>query len=357
MSTVNVYVGKEMIKVDLDNLLGTEISTLDKITYETAKKYGDFIAAIEITVEDCLGTAVNITDEVSYKLAIADLVNIINEDKVDDIENINNQEEEIMMKINETKEVKAVQELLEKAGIAVEDIKVTAGETVEEYIEKADGSLDVLKSGFEKAVNTLDSITGFSLVKESVCKIMEAGTKNGVSAKSMKKMARECRDLVEKEQAFLIKCADKVTDEKAKGKLKEKIAKLDSLLNLCGRRISIFEAIVIAMIALAKKVAKTLRRLFQIDEEKSIIGAIFRGLSELGGILRAGIKLVWNTIEFGASFVIAGVVKVCAFLYRTIMTVISKIASWVNIRREKFTNEENFEDDFEDYDDEELTIE
>lgn len=342
MASTVIYVGKEIIKVDLDNLLDTNISSLDKITYEIAKKYGDFIAAIEITVEDCLGSEVNIVDEVSYKLAVADLVNIINEDKEEPTtETTNNNtilEEELEMKETFTGNMKAaVEEVFSKFEEAKENIKVNAGETKEEYIEKVDDSLNVMKGALGDVLNTLDNVFGFSVLKHSILDIIQEGCVGSSSKKDLFAMASRCRELIEEE----IELLEMWGTEKS---FKDAV----TLKALIGdeRGKSIFEAFVSGVVWIGKKVNRKLRDWFHVDDEKSVMASICRSIAGFVDVLRAGIKIVWNATKFAISFVIAGAIKIADIVYRAIKGLVSKIKNWTVAQYEKLTSKD-VEDDSE----------
>lgn len=341
MASTVIYVGKEIIKVDLDNLLDTDISSLDKITYEIAKKYGDFIAAIEITVEDCLGSVVNIVDEVSYKLAIADLVNIINEDKAEPMSeetkiNVEILEEELEMTEVKTNVKMAVEEMMGKFEQAKEHVKVNVGETKEEYIERVDDSLNVMKGALAEILDKVSAVLGYDAIKETVLGIIEAGATNGSNKKDLFKMAAKCREYIEEEIELLNAWGDEESFSKA--------VQLKALTE-CERGKSIFEAFASGCIWVAKKVTRKLRQWFQVDEEKSVIGAICRSLAGFASVVRAGVKIVWNTAKFAVSFVVGGAIKVVDFIYRAIKSLVVKIKDWIAAQHEKITEEDDFEEE------------
>lgn len=442
MKEIKVYIGKESYKVDLDNLLGLEIETLDKITYSTAKRYEMFIDAVEVAVEDCTGNPVNIVDEYSYKLAIADLVNIINDDnkiieseekamknnkievtKKDELikaypsltevicdifdwadegdcdytienntltlfgycsgapcewdidittgniirdynaerdcddeeveENNKNEMEETIMNTNTTnnKEEKvminmnaATQEMMAKLNQAKENIKVNAGETAEEYIERVDDSLNVVKGAFGSVLDVVDTALGFSAFKESILEIIEAG-QTGTSKHDLFAMAKDCREKTDKYIQKLIKLGN---PDKAQ-KLKELFEDMQGE--------SIFTKFFSTVYWMGKKIARKLRKWFQVDEEKTVIGAICRSLAGFAGVLRAGAKLVWNTAKFAVSFIAAGVIAIADIIVKAIMTVVSKIKEWGAKKLQSLDDDDDldlFEEEviLEEYDDE-----
>lgn len=243
----------------------------------------------------------------------------------------------------------AVEEMVGKFAEAKENIKVNAGETKEEYFDKVDDSLNVMKGALGNVLGTLDGVLGYTVLKNSIIDIMEAGSDGKTSGKSLFKMARRCRELIEEEIENLEFWGDEESLKKA--------VQLKALTE-GARGKSIFEAFVSGCIWIAKKVTRKLRAWFHVDDEKSVMGNICRSIAGFAGILRAGIKLVWNTAKFAVSFVVAGVIKVADFIYRAIKTLVVKIKEFAVEKYEHLTNKD-IEDDFEDdyFDDEELMAE
>lgn len=357
---LNMYVGKNLVKIDESNLLDMDINVLKGIPYSVASKYAEYISAIEVCVEDCLDIPTDIKDEASYLVALAELESIIKEES--DMENnnvvvekvtvetnnINNKEEKVMETVKENM-VGAVEEMMGKFAEAKENIKVNAGETKEEYFDKVDDSLNVMKGALGNVLGTLDGVLGYTVLKNSIIDMMEAGSDGKTSGKSLFKMARRCRELIEEEIENLEFWGDEESLKKA--------IQLKALTE-GARGKSIFEAFVSGCIWIAKKVTRKLRAWFHVDDEKSVMGSICRSVAGFAGILRAGIKLVWNTAKFAVSFIVAGVIKVADFIYRAIKTLVVKIKEFAVEKYEQLTNKD-IEDDFEDdyFDDEELMAE
>lgn len=363
---LKMYIGKNVINVDESNLLNMDINVLKGIPYSVASKYAEYISAIEVCVEDCLDIPTDIEDEASYLEALVELESIINEESdmvennvVEDVtvetNNTNNKEEKIMRTVKENMSV-AVEEMVGKFAEAKENIKVNAGETKEEYFDKVDDSLNVMKGALANVLDTLDGVLGYTVLKNSIIDIMEAGSNGKTSGKSLFKMARRCRELIEEEIENLEFWGDEESLKKA--------TQLKALTEGVRGK-SIFEAFVSGCIWITKKVTRKLRewgrKLFHIDnivDEKSVMGSICRSIAGFAGILRAGVKLVWNTAKFAVSFVVAGVIKVADFVFRTIRTIVSNIKEFAVDKYNKFTNKD-IEDDLEDdcFADEELKAE
>lgn len=331
---LSIYVGKEIIKVDESNLLGMDIESLKKIPYSIACKYNEYISSLEVCVEDCLNIPADVHDEASYMKALVELETIMENDK----------EEEVMVENNVVLEG-AVEEMMGKFAEAKENIKVNAGETKEEYFDKVDDSLNVMKGALGNVLGTLDGVLGYTVLKNSIIDMMEAGSDGKTSGKSLFKMARRCRELIEEEIENLEFWGDEESLKKA--------VQLKALTEGVRGK-SIFEAFVSGCIWIAKKVTRKLRTWFHVDDEKSVMGSICRSIAGFAGILRAGIKLVWNTAKFAVSFVVAGVIKVADFVFRTISTLVSNIKEFAVEKYEQLTNKD-IEDDY--FDDEELMAE
>lgn len=343
---LNMYVGKQLVKVDETNLLGMDINTLKSIPYDVAKKYAEYISALEVCIEDILDMPTDISDNTSYTDALVKLENIIKEEEAMVVENgvvveevtvettNTNKEEKVMRTVKENMSA-AVEEMVGKFTEAKENIKVGAGETKEEYFNKVDDSLNVVKGAFAGVLGKIDSLLGYSVLKDDILEIIEAGCNEKTSKKDLFRMSAKCREVIEKKIAKVELLGD---PEKA-ATLKELIGNIEEE--------SVFIMFFSTMRWIAKKIARKLRKWFQVDEEKSIIGSICRSIGGFASILRTGAKVVWNTVKFAVSFVVAGVIKIADFIYRAAMIVIGKIKEFVIAKYEKLT-QADFEDDFED---------
>ena len=355
---LSIYVGKEIIKVDESNLLDMDIESLKKIPYSIACKYNEYISSLEVCVEDCLNIPADVHDEASYMEALVELETIMENDKEEEVmvennvvlegvvveNNTNNKEEKVMRTVKENMGA-AVEEMVGKFAEAKENIKVNAGETKDEYFNRVDDSLNIVKGAFGDVLGKVDSLLGFTVLKDKVLAVIEAGCNENTSKKDLFKMARKCREIIENdiEEIELIGNPDDAeTLKELLGSVKDE---------------SIFKMFFSTMVWIGKKVARKLHTWFHVDDEKSVIGSICRSISGFVGILRAGAKIVWNTTKFAVSFLVAGVIKVADFIYRTIKTLVIKIKAFVVDKYNKLTNKDveedidDLEDDF--FDDEE----
>lgn len=351
---LNMYVGKQLLKIDESNLLSMDINTLKSIPYDVAKKYAEYISALEVCIEDILDIPTDISDNISYTEALIKLESIIKEEEsdmannnvvveetVNTTNNTNNKEEKVMRTVKENMSA-AVEEMMGKCKEAKDNIKVNAGETKEEYFDKVDDSLNVVKGAFAGVLGKIDSLLGYSVLKDDILEIIEAGCNEKTSKKDLFRMSAKCREVIEKKIAKVELLGDP-----------EKAATLKELVGNIKEE-SIFTMFFSTMVWIGKKVARKLRTWFHIDDEKSVIGSICRSISGFVGILRAGAKIVWNTTKFAVSFLVAGVIKVADFIYRAIKTLVVNIKEFAVEKYEQLTNKD-FEDDY--FDDEELMAE
>ena len=344
---LTMYVGKQIIKVNEINLLGMDIAVLKSIPYSIAAKYKDYISALEICVEDCLNIPTDIKDEAGYLVALEKLETIIKEEKdmVENNEIVNevvventNNEEELIMKTAKEKMNIAVADMMNKFAEAKESIKVGAGMTKDEYFDRVDNSLNVVKGAFGDILGKIDSLLGFTELKDDILEIIECGCNENTSKKDLFKMARKCREIIE----------DTIEDIEIFGD-PDKAATLKELIGSVKDE-SIFTMFFSTIIWVTKKVARKLRIWFNVDDEKSVMGSICKSVSGFVGILRAGAKIVWNTSKFVVSFLVAGAIKIADFVFRAITTLVSKIKAFAMEKYEKFTHKDE-EDDLEDFDD------
>lgn len=342
---LNIYVGKNLVKVDESNLLDMDINVLKSIPYSVACKYKDYIAALEVCIEDCLDVDRKIHDETSYVLALSEIETIMEDDDEEDFttvnNNSNNKEEKVMMGTVRGNMDAAVEEMKERFAEAKENIKVNAGETKEEYFERVDDSLNVMKGALGNVLNVLDETLGYTVLKHSIIDIMETGSDGKTSAKSLFKMAKRCRELIEEEIENLEFWGDEESLKKA--------TQLKALTEGVRGK-SIFEAFASGCIWIAKKVTRKLRVWFHVDDEKSVIGNICRSISGFASILRAGVELVWSTTKFAVSFVIAGAIKIASFVFNAIKSLVVTIKNYASEKFAKCT-EDDVEDDFIDDED------
>ena len=249
------------------------------------------------------------------------------------INNNTTNKEDVTMEDNKVN--KAVEELMSKLKGAKENIKVEAGMTKEEFVEKTDESLNAMKDALGNTLGVLDNLLGYSVLKNAILDMMEASMVNGSSKKDLFKMARKCRELIEDEIQNLNYWGDE--DSLKKAIQLKAIAQYD-------RDKSIFEAFVSGVIWVAKKVFRKLN-IVSDSEKKGIFASICKGISSFAKVIKAGMKIAWNAVKFTTSFVVSGVVIIADFIYHAIKTAIKKIKDWSTEKFQKV--KEDTEEDFE----------
>jgi len=355
---MKIQFGRGLRTVNEKDLFAIDvIPTWVDIPYDIVKKYEDFITELceqsgtigrfnEAVYKDIVAYATELINPVKEEMEDTDMgTTTINETT----NNTNEMEETTMTGTVKGNVELAVEEMMSKFVEAKENIKVNVGETAEEYIERVDDSVDVMKGALGNVLDVLDKTLGYTILKDSILEIMEAGTTGKSSKKDLFKMAKRCRELLEEEIDNLEFWGDQ-----------ESLAKAVQLkaLTEADRDKSVFEAFVSGCIHIAKRVARKLRKWFQVDNEKSVVGAICRSISGFTKAIRAGVKIVWNTAKFAVSFIIAGAVKVGDFIVRTFKSLFIKMKEWATVQYQKLSKEDA-EDDFAEEDfiiDEEVVI-
>lgn len=247
---------------------------------------------------------------------------------------INMMEDEDMNQTNKSAVEAAVEEMMGKFVAAKENIKINVGETKDEYIDKVDDSIDVMKGALGTTLNVLDDVLGYSVLKDSILDVLETG-QTETSKKDLFRMAKRCRELIELEIENLEYWGDE-----------ESLLKAIQLKPLVEgeRGKSIFEAFATGIVWIVKKVARKLRKWFNVDEEKTLFKNIIRGIGEFAKVIGAGVKIVWNATKFAVSFVIAGAIKFGNFIVGVVKSIVEKIKGWFAAKSEKFTNKDVTED-------------
>lgn len=355
---ITMYVGKEMVKVDLTNLFGVEVTTLKKISYDIAKKYPDFIAALEVAAESYPGGAVNITDENTYNDAMARIIDIINIGQEDTtMEQIFNAEDATV--VADVDYVEVVDNTTTKEDVVMEDMKsmmmdengnldkegikkvidnIAAGATniVGDVKEDVADNVEQAKAHFV-SVSGLLGILGLRKLKADYDRIIYAGTNDNGGLTKIDAMAKEMTKLCKEEiarleyfstdktvaQAFALKClvGDTYTDK------------------------NIFECIASGLLCIIKKVTTFLKDKYNLMEEKAKSAAaksVLRGIRALFcGIIQGAIIIIKIGLHC-VNLVVSGAIALGYWAFNTIKKLCLKIAAWVSGKVHK-----NDEDDFD----------
>ena len=377
---LNMYVGKNIVKVDETDLLGMDIAILKSIPYSIASKYADYISAIEACVEDCLDITTDIKDEASYLVALAELESIIKEDEVMDASNtklnkVENKKEEVIMNgsnvtietINEKEMVSMMENVAKEMNSEVKgfgkvkeafnnfkntskdsmrNIMNDANRTKERYIDETDEDFNNIKDSFVGVLNSIGEITGLSTFVDAINAIIEAGTDGKTSKKDLFKMAEKCSECIEEEIEFIKDCGDEED-------LKRVLTLKSSIEN--GRGKNIFEMFAAICVWIANKITAKFASWGAKGQEKNVFGTICRSIAKVASLLRSGVTIIFKTGKFIASFVVAGIIKIGDIIFRAIRSLYNNIKEFIV---DKITPdyvddiEEDLDDDFFDDDEE-----
>ena len=225
----------------------------------------------------------------------------------------------------------ATQELFGKLEAAKKAVKVEAGQTYEQYVDKVDDSLNIVKGAFGQALDFIDKQLGFTVLKHNILGIIESG-KNIENPKKWSAMAKTCRDQVD---AFIYKVETLGDPTKAK-KLKELIGTMEDE--------DIFTKFFTTIKYITEKVTEKLRKWFKIDDEKSVVGAIARSIVGFAGLLKAGLQIVWSATGFVVSFIVAGAIQVVSWIVNAVRDLCSKFKNWDSKKNEPVPLEDDNEE-------------
>ena len=228
------------------------------------------------------------------------------------------------------------------------NMKVTVGETREDFANRADASVNELKDTLMGTVKYIGDVLGMTGLCDEIVDIYTSNRGVVKTAQSIDKAV--------KRRIRILKDID--PDDKL-----GKVAALKQIVyngdNEEGYTQSIFMASAKAIVWITKKVARKLRnwKICSTDAEENILGEIganiancFRSISNF--VINVG-KATGNLLLFAGSYVIAGAIKLGCLVIRAITTVLSKVKGWVDSKLTKITDEdyEEYEQDYEeDYD-------
>lgn len=246
---------------------------------------------------------------------------------------INNKKEEPSMK-NGTNEIKtninlAVEEIYAKWEQAKNNVKVKAGQTAEAFVTETDEQTNKVKEGLDTVLEFADKQLGLSMLKHNIAEILQAGG-DGTTKKDLFKMADKCREQINK----FINRIERYGSPETANTLKE-------LFGLM-RKEDLFTKFFSTLNWIANKVARKLRKILQIDEEKSIIGAICRSLAGFGAVIKAGVQIVWTAVKYTAAFITAGLIKLWDWVVHTFRKFAESHKDWKE-KKDKVIKEDDEE--------------
>ena len=254
--------------------------------------------------------------------------------------NATNTEEVIGMNIN------SINSKIEEAK---RNAKVFGEEATQDYVDRADASVNELKDMLVGTVKYIGDVLGFSGLYDELVNIY---TENRSLIKTAKTIDKAVKDTIE--MLELVDPDDKLGKVAA---LKQIVYGEDG--SETEVRQSIFMSIAKAITWISKKVARKLRDWFGIDAENNILGEVgakiascFMSISNV--VINIG-KATGSLLLYVGSFIVAAGVKAACFVICAIKGALTKLKEWgsIALQKIKHEDEDDYFDDDEDYFDEE----
>lgn len=252
---------------------------------------------------------------------------------------------------------KDLEQVAQDVAAAKDNVKTVGDDqNVQEFVDEADNSVNVINGGFGKLIGMLDKFTGLSDLKAEILDAYHAGER-GDSKHDLLKIAEKIRVKIDSKLISIDKTISK--GEKLGLDTTELKKVKDVLVELKGS--NIFKKIVTGLAYVAKKVYIVLHGVFEKQcERKDIFGSICRGIGEFVKALKDGLKIVWDTAKFAVSFILAGIMIVAGPIVKAIASLVKNFKGWVEKKCKKITEvinvpkeedtEDEAEDEFEDED-------
>lgn len=206
----------------------------------------------------------------------------------------------------------AVNEMMGRFGQARRHVSENVNDSWEDYTRRCDESANIVKAAFFGAWEEIARITGILGIKKDILRIYEKGCNEETGKKEILKMAKEVRECMDSHIEFLKMCG---STEKA------------DILKEIVHNGSIFSMFAGTICWIGGKIYRKARKLFQIDNKKSIIGALFRSISGLANVLWSGAKIVIETGKFVVSIIAAGALVVADFILGAVKWLFDKLKS------------------------------
>lgn len=321
---MKMQLGKESRTINEKDLFAVDvIGTWVDIPYDVVKKYEDFVRELR----EQSGSKGRFNEAVYAEIVAyaKNLINPVEEEMEEEImgTTTNNATMEAAINELEGKVVNGMEKnnngfvgvAKEVLGGAVKTVVSGANKTKEQYVnENQESANTVMGAAVALATKTAD-VLGYDALKNDLHGIIEAGGEHG----DLFLMAEELRKRVDSEIVLLKAWGDQESFKKA--------IQLEALTK-DERGKSIFESLIAGLIWIGKWMAKKLRQWFQVDNEKSLLGALCRSLAGIASVLREGVKLVWNTAKYILSFPAALLVKVGNWILTAIKSLFEKVKGW-----------------------------
>lgn len=227
---------------------------------------------------------------------------------------------------------------------AKRNVKVFGEEATQDYVDRADASVNELKDMLVGTVKYIGDVLGLSSIYDELVDIYTEKRSLIKTAKIVDKAIKESIAIMQS-----IDPNDKLGKIAA---LKQVVYGEDG--SETEVRQSIFMSIAKAITWICKKVARKLNKWFGVDAENNILGEIgakisscFMSISNV--VINIG-KATGSLLLYVGSFIVASGVKAACFVISAIKCALTKLKEWGSIALQKIKHED--EDDY--FDDDEV---
>lgn len=224
---------------------------------------------------------------------------------------------------------------------AKRNAKVFGEEATQDYVDRADESVNELKDMLMGTVKYIGDVLGLTGVYNELVNIY---TEN----RSLIKTAKTVDKAVKRSIAIMqsIDPDDKLGKIAA---LKQVVYGEDG--SETEVRQSVFMSVAKAITWICKKVARKLRKWFGVDAENNILGEVGAKISScfmsISNVIVSIGKATGSLLLYVGSFIVAAGVKVACFVISAIKTALTKLKEWGSIALQKIKHDD-FEDDIDD---------
>lgn len=227
---------------------------------------------------------------------------------------------------------------------AKKNVKVFGEEVTQDYIDRADASVNSLKDMIAGTTKYIGDVLGITGLYNEIVDIY-------TEKRSLIKIAKDVDGAIKRRISVLSKTNSEDNLRKVAA-LKQVVYGEDG--SETEVRQSIFMSVAKTIIWVCKKVARKLRKWFGIDAENNILGEVGAKISSCfisisNVVINIG-KATGSLLLYVGSFIVAAGVKVACFVISAIKTALSKLKEWGSIALQKIKHED--EDDY--FDDDEV---
>lgn len=242
---------------------------------------------------------------------------------------------------------------------AAKSARIHAGDDKDDFVNRCDSAINEIKDAMGPVLFVLDEALGCSALKEEICTIMYDTLGDAKSENGFFKMARKCRETIERK----IKLISLVDPDDKLGKIAalRTFIEEDEEGNKLYETQTIWTVFAKTICTICRRVSRKLKDWFGVDAESNVFGSVGASIAQvfaiIGNVVKNAAKIVGTVLSYAVSYTVAGIIKISSLVITAIKFVVSKIKGWAEKVKTKFTKEEEFEFEVEfdeDYPDVEL---